>query len=569
MVDREIFEYEIVNCAQCISSPLALVYAFSIMEILVSREKNMKDQVRKKFAPSESTMMNSLTIGLVTSPAASLIGASFGIPGIAVVGAVMGLGVYGIGRIKKEITSRVPNAKAVMDNIRRYELRMPKRMWDIREDKIVKDFKEEYHAISHVWHKNSGVITKYNLEWNPCNITEEQLKDTREFLLAQGIRYAWVDNLCIDQRDEEGKEEKEREIKDMHIFYTKAKSTIIFPHGLGCFLHEVDDNLNPGKWFERVWTLQELMKSKKPMFAVLRDDKRCLIPAHCMRNILYKAIESDVDLSKERCLNAFIDINRHGIQNITLEDALYAAFKRTVTKEEDRVYGILGFMNKENKFDVKVDMGLGYALDELLCKTGTEDFIAALSTITTGRLDHDHVCYRYRLFDSYTKRACNLEIYNGNLVCKMAKICILEKTSVIYDVSENKKLSPKDIKKILSRYMVDDKYSSAIGEYGSMICDCNKCQGVNRLGEAVVASSINVDYKQYTRLDLDFAENLFLVRIYKSSEGFAPSIGRIYTCIVCEKQDDLYVKRGIAYVDSTFMKWTKQDITIGGVFDIN
>lgn len=530
----------------------------------------MADEARKKFAPSERIITGSLIIGFVVAPAASLIAGSAGIVGMAVVGGIMGAGLYGAQKLGKEISSKTPSAGAIVTNMRRYALRMPKRVWDVKQDRIVVGFTGKYHAISHVWHDGGDVITGYNIPWNPHKITRKQLEDTRNFLLSHKVLYAWVDNLCIDQRSVEGREEREQEMADMHIFYAKAESTIIFPHGLGHFRPEVGDDLDPGKWFDRVWTLQELMKSKKPMFAIARGNNRCLIPAHCMRSVLYEAIKSDTDLSKERCLTAFIDVNSHGTQKITLEDALYAAFKRGVTKEVDRVYGILGFMDDRSRsgFRIKDGEDLGYALVELLSKAQNEDLIAALSTITTGPLDRVNICYRYKLFNKHTKRACNLKIHDRKLVCKRAKVCALERTSVIHDVSRDKRLSPKDINKILSKHMADTRYSSAIGEYYGMTCTCGKCVNVSQFEVDVSASSINVDYEQYTKLHVDHDRNLLLVRIYKSSEGYAPSLGRMYTCIICEKQGDLYVKKGIAYVDSTFMKWTRQDITIGGVFDI-
>ena len=85
-----------------------------------------------------------------------------------------------------------------------------------------------------------------------------------------GARYIWWDQMCINQLD---KEEKRREIKQMHKIYEKAwRAIVLIPEfycaQVGDFLpvnHNFKRIMN-SEWCKRVWTLVEGFQSNKLVF---------------------------------------------------------------------------------------------------------------------------------------------------------------------------------------------------------------------------------------------------------------------------------------------------------------
>lgn len=150
---------------------------------------------------------------------------------------------------------------------------------------------ERYVALSYVW----GPGFRRGAEDAPLQLLKANLEDFEEGIpeadipktimdaiwLAKklGLRYIWVDRLCIVQDDESM---KESHIRHMAYVFSNAYLTIIAAHGdvqtgllplnprrptrVASGNREHNDLLLASKWNTRGWTLQELLYSRRAVF---------------------------------------------------------------------------------------------------------------------------------------------------------------------------------------------------------------------------------------------------------------------------------------------------------------
>jgi hypothetical protein len=86
-----------------------------------------------------------------------------------------------------------------------------------------------------------------------------KLEATCLVALAFGFPYVWTDTRCIDKTSSA---ELSEAINSMYSYYTESKWCIAYLDDA-----ELDDNSFPkSAWFERGWTLQELIASKNLTF---------------------------------------------------------------------------------------------------------------------------------------------------------------------------------------------------------------------------------------------------------------------------------------------------------------
>ncbi|KAI9250177.1 hypothetical protein BDA99DRAFT_608478 [Phascolomyces articulosus] len=126
------------------------------------------------------------------------------------------------------------------------------------------------------------------------------------------IKYIWFDQMCIDQDD---KEEKKREIRNMHHIYGNAYCTVAlvpkFTQEKGLKIYQ--------DYFRRLWTLEEAIKSNRLVF-----------------------VGSDIhqwgeDVVQEE--NVY-HLNKN-MSELHVSQILYHAHQRTSTKEHNRVFALL------------------------------------------------------------------------------------------------------------------------------------------------------------------------------------------------------------------------------------
>ncbi|KAI9258803.1 hypothetical protein BDA99DRAFT_102132 [Phascolomyces articulosus] len=124
------------------------------------------------------------------------------------------------------------------------------------------------------------------------------------------IKYIWLDQMCINQDD---KEEKKREIRNMHHIYSHAYATVALVPEFTEYLSESEE------YFKRLWTLEEAIKSKRLLF---------------VGKSIHRWGENFVRYSS---IHELISPT----SNLMVSQILYYAHQRTSTKNHDRVFALL------------------------------------------------------------------------------------------------------------------------------------------------------------------------------------------------------------------------------------
>ncbi|KAF3001218.1 hypothetical protein E8E13_001726 [Curvularia kusanoi] len=140
------------------------------------------------------------------------------------------------------------------------------------------DNRAPYVALSYVWGQTQGVYSDY----------PQTINDSMEAVLALGLRYLWVDRVCIDQEDDI---HKQTQIAMMGQIYLGAYLTIVScsddaEQGLPG-VHKLARSLRPqlwlgdrkleplyppvysiirSRWITRGWTFQEYFFSRRKLF---------------------------------------------------------------------------------------------------------------------------------------------------------------------------------------------------------------------------------------------------------------------------------------------------------------
>ena len=168
------------------------------------------------------------------------------------------------------------------------------------------------------------------------------------------VKYIWYDQLCIDQ---DNMEEKQREIRQMHRIYSNAyctavllpelqtKQSLYYSEGQ-CYPQYLlrnldDDTLYGADWFTRLWTLEEVLMSKKVLF-VGRDVHVWWYTLRCFSEIsaLFKK-----SISKNLCT------------------ILFHAHMRTSTNNHDRIFALANIVPE---IIDKINISYDQPLEELM-----------------------------------------------------------------------------------------------------------------------------------------------------------------------------------------------------------
>ncbi|KAI9488624.1 hypothetical protein BDB00DRAFT_887247 [Zychaea mexicana] len=175
-----------------------------------------------------------------------------------------------------------------------------------------------------------------------------------------GIKYIWFDQMCINQND---KEEKLREIRQMHRIYKHAYCTVVlvpelhvesakakFSMILKHWRYITDlDALYTSEWITRLWTLEEALMSPRMLFVG--------------RNVhmwWFTVPKDNLDLKLFCQETKRLRDNRqqHHLQrrDYDVSTVLYHAHLRISTKEHDRAFALANlFPHILDRIDINYD----------------------------------------------------------------------------------------------------------------------------------------------------------------------------------------------------------------------
>jgi hypothetical protein len=196
-----------------------------------------------------------------------------------------------------------------------------------------------YGILSHTWGKDGEEVTFEDIS----NSTGSEkagyakLRFCGKQANANKLDYFWVDTCCIDKRD---LNELTEAINSMFRWYCNATRCYVYLSDVSTKKIKKDESLTDNweaefrtsRWFTRGWTLQELIAPKTVEFYsqdnVLLGDKTSLEQQiHEITGIAIAALRGDP------------------LQYFSTQDRLRWVENRETTKDEDKVYCLLGIFN--------------------------------------------------------------------------------------------------------------------------------------------------------------------------------------------------------------------------------
>ena len=113
----------------------------------------------------------------------------------------------------------------------------------------------DYAILSHRWGSNEVSYHEFSSKAVENNERYIKIRKSCEFAVDRGLRYIWIDTCCIDKKSSA---ELSEAINSMFRWYAGARE---------CFAYLADASVGgsfrESEWFQRGWTLQELLAPTK------------------------------------------------------------------------------------------------------------------------------------------------------------------------------------------------------------------------------------------------------------------------------------------------------------------
>ncbi|KUI68076.1 Vegetative incompatibility protein HET-E-1 [Cytospora mali] len=194
----------------------------------------------------------------------------------------------------------------------------------------------KYAILSHTWEEDEVDFQEMRAESRPPSLLSKagfrKIKNTCEVAKEKGYEYAWVDTCCIDKASSAALSEA---INSMYNWYKESSICLAYLSDLPAnnFEHSESrtaDFMQDCKWFNRGWTLQELIAPEELDFFdqewKFRGSKKTL------RHELSRITGIDVDVLEDSELLSTIPVGKR----------MSWAANRKTTRVEDIAYCLLG-----------------------------------------------------------------------------------------------------------------------------------------------------------------------------------------------------------------------------------
>ncbi|KAJ8481684.1 hypothetical protein ONZ51_g5844 [Trametes cubensis] len=196
-----------------------------------------------------------------------------------------------------------------------------------------------YAILSHVWQDVRNELSFRDVKNvsaecaltgdNPRSRVSAKIRNCCIFAERAGYEWVWIDTCCIDHQSSA---ELSEAINSMYAWYADADVCY-------AYLYDVGDDGDPSapdssfrrsRWFERGWTLQELIAPARVVF--LTQTWRTLGSKYMLAAVVEQitAIQQEI-LTGERPLSS-----------VSVAQRMSWAAKRKTTRVEDRAYSLLG-----------------------------------------------------------------------------------------------------------------------------------------------------------------------------------------------------------------------------------
>jgi hypothetical protein len=137
----------------------------------------------------------------------------------------------------------------------------------------------EYGIISYYWDCGEWSAKEIDIDTGKTKTNNIRSCYASSFLSMlnvckeMNISYVWIDVVCVEQEDGA---KKTMQLAEMGHYYSHAKRCIVFPDGLNMYTTLTTSTGGIGRWYTRVWTVQEgaLTRNKK---AFVHAIPRCVL----------------------------------------------------------------------------------------------------------------------------------------------------------------------------------------------------------------------------------------------------------------------------------------------------
>ena len=193
----------------------------------------------------------------------------------------------------------------------------------------------QYAILSHRWGANEDEVSFEDVRLSKDFSNKkgfQKLEGFRKEASSANCRYGWIDTCCINKGDSS---ELSEAINSMYRWYQGSKICIVYLEDVP--QKQVMDSV----WFDRGWTLQELISPK----AVTFFDKNW--------KVIGTKTELIADLSRKTRIPEGILSHTTELSTCSIAQRMSWAADRVTTREEDRAYSLMGL------FDLNMPMIYG------------------------------------------------------------------------------------------------------------------------------------------------------------------------------------------------------------------
>lgn len=198
-----------------------------------------------------------------------------------------------------------------------------------------------YAILSHRWFTSDEEVQYENLESGEviprisrARTGFSKLQNFCSVALSKGYRYGWSDTCCINKGSAT---ELGSALNSMYRWYANSKLCIVYLHDV----YEGGKTFTEAEWFDRGWTLQELIAPINMEF--FNRDWESIGTKDDLLELLSERTGIPIDVLDRKA----------ALESCSVAQRMSWAAHRTTEREEDRAYSLLGI------FDVSLEMIYG------------------------------------------------------------------------------------------------------------------------------------------------------------------------------------------------------------------
>lgn len=210
-----------------------------------------------------------------------------------------------------------------------------------------------YAILAHTWGEEEVTFQDVEAGTGKSKAGWEKIDFCAAQAAADGLQYSWVDTCCIDKKNAV---EFAEAMNSMFRWYQRAEKCYVFLSDVSVDESAQDvweQAFRGSRWFNRGWTLQELLAPKSVEF--FSKGRKRLGDKHSLERQIQQITGITAKALQGSPLNEF-----------SVDERMRWAERRDTTKEEDQAYCLLGI------FDISMPLIYGEGKDNALSRLREE-----------------------------------------------------------------------------------------------------------------------------------------------------------------------------------------------------